>query len=153
MEKVNNDSGTTVRALDEATADNLINKTFTVPPPECCVSVFRTLRNKLTSPFRLSVTGKVVDLQPREMTLAGHAKRVFNIVDNAGTYFTCCAMKHNADSTALQNFKEVVVYYGTGRSPIGLSKGMLYLMRDAFIALVNSPSSWSTEKLEELTIR
>ena len=124
-----------------------------VPPPEGVVSVFRTLRNKLNSPFRLSVTGQVVDLQPRETTLAGHAKRVFNIVDNAGTYFTCCAMKHNAESTALQNFQKVVMYYGTGRGPIGSSKGMLYLLKDAYIILVGSPSLLNTEKLEELTIR
>ena len=153
MEKVNNDSGTTVRALDEATADNLINKTFTVPPPDCCVSVFRTLRNKLNSPFRLSVKGKVVDLQPLEMTLSGHPKRVFDLVDNACMYFTCCAMKHNADSTALPNFQEVVVYYGTGRGPIGSSKGMLYLLRDALIVPVGSPSVLSTAKSEQLTIQ
>ena len=78
---------------------------------------------------------------------------MFDLVDNAGMYFTCCAMKHNADSTALQNFQEVVVYYGRGRGPMGSSKGMLYLLRDACIISVNSPSLLNTEKLEELTIQ
>ena len=153
IQHISNDSGTTVRALDMATADNLTNKTFTVPPTDWCVSVFRTLRTKCNTPFRLTVKGKVVDLQPLETTQSGHPKRVFDLVDNAGMYFTCCAMKHNADSTALQNFQEVVVYYGTGRGPIGISKGMLYLLQDACIIPVGSPSLLNTEKLEELTIR
>ncbi|CAK0824248.1 unnamed protein product, partial [Prorocentrum cordatum] len=61
--------------------------------------------------------------------LGGNAKRIFDIVDNSGLYFTCCAMKHNAESQALRNSQDVAVYYGTGRAAIGNSKGMLYLLK------------------------
>ena len=125
---------------------------FAIPSSDCCVSVFRSLRNKLTPPFRLSVKGKVTDLQALGMTEGGNAKRVFDIVDNSGVYFTCCALKHNAESGALQNFADVVLYYGTGRGPIGTSKGMLYLYKDAFIVPVGRVSLLSAAKTEELRI-
>ena len=153
IENVNGEGGTTLKALPRATSDNCINATFTVPPSDCCVSVFRSLRNKFSPPFRLSVKGKVVDLQSMEMSQGGNAKRVFDIVDNAGVYFTCCAMKHNASSSALQNFQEVVVYFGTGRGPIGNSKGMLYLLKDAMIIPIGQPSLLSAAKTEQLTIQ
>ena len=94
-----------------------------------------------------------MDLHPVEISQSGHPKRIFDLVDGHGMYLTCCAMQHNADSSALRNFQEVVVYYGTGRGSIGTSKGMLYLLNDACIIPVGSTSSLNTEKLEELTIR
>ena len=77
---------------------------------------------------------------------------VFDIVDKSGGYFTCCAMKHNAESGALRNFQDVVAYYGTGRGPIGISKGMLYLLKDAMIIPVGAPALLSAPKTEELAI-
>ena len=74
-------------------------------------------------------------------------------MDNAGVYLTCCAMKHNAVSSAFRNFQDVVVYYGTGRGPIGNAKGMLYLMKDAFIIPVGQPSLLSAAKTEQLSIQ
>ena len=152
IESVNGEEGTTVKALLQATADNLTQMTFAVPSPDCCVSVFRTLRNRLTAPFRMTVRGKIADLQTLEMSQGGNAKRIFDIVDNSGLYFTCCAMKHNAESTALQNVQEVVIYYGTGRGPIGTSKGMFYLMKDAMILSIGAPTLLSAGKTEELAI-
>ena len=96
--------------------------------------------------------GKVVDLQSLETSQGGNPKRVFDIVDNSGVYFTCCAMKHNADSPALVNFQEVVLYFGIGRGPIGSSKGMLYLLKDAMIVSVGKPSLLSAPKTEQLSI-
>ena len=78
--------------------------------------------------------------------------RVFDVVDIAGLYITCCAMKHNADSTALRNDNEVVVYFGTGRGPLGNSKGMSYLMKDAFIVGVSGSTTSSMPKAEQLRI-
>ena len=74
-------------------------------------------------------------------------------MDNSGVYITCCAMKHNAESSALQNFQDVVVYFGTGRGPIGHSKGMLYLLKDAMIISLGQPSLMSAAKTEQLSIQ
>ena len=79
-------------------------------------------------------------------------KRVFNIVDNSGLYFTCCAMLDNAESIALQNNEEVVLYFGTGRGPMGGVKGMLYLLKDALIIPVGEFTRKACIKTEELII-
>ena len=78
---------------------------------------------------------------------------MFDLVDGHGMYLTCCAMQHNADSSALRNFQEVVVYYGAGRGPIGSSKGMIYLLRDALMVPVGPASPLNTAKIEELTVQ
>ena len=62
-------------------------------------------------------------------------------------------MKHNAESAALQNYQEVVIYYGTGRGPIGSSKGMFYLLKDAMIIPIGKPGLLNSPKAEELAIQ
>ena len=62
-------------------------------------------------------------------------------------------MKHNVDSSALRDDNEVVVYFGTGRGPLGNSKGMLHLMKDAFIVAVSFPSHSVSAKAEQLSIQ
>ena len=153
VENVKGEGGTTIKMLERPTSDNLLKMPFAVPPPDCCVTVFRALRNKLTPPFRLSVKGKIVDLQGRETSQGGNPKRVFDLVDGSGLYFTCCAMRHNADSPALENYQDVVIYFGSGRGPIGSSKGMLYLMKDAIIISIGKPSLMNAPKTEQLSIQ
>ena len=139
IDSVNGEGGTMITMLETPTAENLLQMPFAIPPPECCVTVFRGLRNKLVPPFRLTVKGKVVDLQSREVSQAGNSKRIFDLVDSSGLYFTCCAMKHNAESRALENYQDVVLYFGSGRPQIGSSRGMLYLRQDAFIVSIGTP--------------
>ena len=117
------------------------------------MTVFRALRNKLTPPFRLSVKGKIVDLQGMVTSQGGNLKRIFDLVDGSGLYFTCCALWHNADSPALENYQDVVIYLGSGRGPIGSSKGMLYLMKDTMIISIGKPSLMSAPKTEQLWIQ
>ena len=62
-------------------------------------------------------------------------------------------MKHNVDSSALRNDNEVVVYFGTGRGPLGNAKGMLHLMKDAFIVAVSVSSTSVAPKAEQLSIQ
>ena len=153
VESVSSEGGTIMEVLPKATAPNLTTMTYELPPPDCCISQFRALRNRLNHPFRLTVKGKVVDVQAMEMSTGGNPKRVFDIVDKSGVYFTCCAMKHNAESKALINNHDVVLYYGTGRGPIGGVKGILYLLKDALIVPLGT-SGWMTPaKTEQLSIQ
>ena len=142
-----------MQALDHPSAPNLTEMTFQIPPLDCCVSVFRGLRSKLSSPFRLSVKGMIVDLQPLAMSASGHAKRVFDVVDSMGSFLTCCAMLHNTETQALRNLQEVIVYFGTGRAPIGSAKGMLYLLKDAMIIPIGKPGFLPPKKTEQLIIK
>ena len=80
-------------------------------------------------------------------------RRVFDIVDGMGSYLTCCAMLHNAESQALRNLQEVVVYFGTGRGPSGSVKGMLYLLKDAYVVPIGKQGSVPPRKTEELVVR
>ena len=91
----------------------------------------------MKAPFRLTVRGRVDDLGPLELSQGGSEKRCFDIVDNSGLYFACCAMKHNARSSVLENGKDVVLYFGLGSGPIGTLQGQVYLMDDAFIVVVS----------------
>ena len=144
--------GSTLSTLARASAENMTSMTFTVPSSSFCVSSFRSLRNKLTSPFRVTLKGKIVDLQGTELSQSGQPKRVFDLLDNSGLYIKCCAQKHNCESTALHNYQEIVVYFGTGRGPIGGSPGMVYLMKDAMIIPVGQPSPLNSGKVEQLAI-
>ena len=144
--------GTTVRALAQATAPNLTEMTFQIPPTDCCVSVFGGLQSKLSAPFRLSVKGVIIDLQPLEKSAGGNWKRVFDVVDSMGSFFTCCAMLHNAESQALRNLQEVVLFFGTGRASNRGAKGMLYLLKDAMIIPVGTPGFLPPKKTEQMII-
>ena len=51
----------------------------------------------------------------------------------------CCAMMQNSLSAALKERQEVVIYFATGRKPIGRDPGMVYVMKEAIIVLVGTP--------------
>ena len=74
-----------------------------------------------------------MDLDDLEFSRAGNGIRRFKLVDAAGSFFQCAAMTQNVKSVALRENFEVVVYFGTGRGPIGAVGGTLYLMKDAAI--------------------
>ena len=124
--------------------------TFAVPPSEYCISSFHALRNRLKPPLRVTVRGRVADLLPEEVSKGGNKKRMFNIVDAAGLYITCCALKHNTANRALQNHREVVLYFCTGRCAMGDSRGMLFLMKDAMVVPLDETSLVEPTKTEEL---
>ena len=144
---------TVLKVLPKATAPNLTSMEYEPPQMQCCISEFFSLRDRLKHPFRLTVKGLVMDLRAPEMTAGGNRKRVFNIVDNSGLYFTCCALSDNAESIALKNNEEVVLYFGSGRGPMGGVKGMLYLLKDALIIPTGKTTRKTCIKTEELIIK
>ena len=100
----------------------------------------------------MSLEGRIADVQGLEASQAGNEKRHFDIVDNCVSFISCCAMRHSARSTTLQNSQEVIICNGTGRSAIGSSKSALYLMKDAFIVPMGIATSSPVIKNGELTI-
>ena len=77
-----------------------------------------------------------MDLEDLEYSLTGNSIRRFKLVDGAGSFFQCAAMAQNTKRVALRKNFKVVVYYGTGRGPIGTIGGALYLMKDAAIVAI-----------------
>ena len=74
------------------------------------------MEEKLKPPFRVTVRGMIEGAQQLDYTLKGQEKRVFRIVDEAGTCLECNAVGRNAWSNAIVDGNEVVLYHCTGRS-------------------------------------
>ena len=55
----------------------------------------------------------------------------FKLMDSSGTCVQCCALGKHASNPMLKPCVEVLIYFGTGRGPIGGLDGMLYVMKDA----------------------
>lgn len=106
---------------------------YVLPSGNVCISNFANVRSKIEAPFRGTFKGTVVELQDADYSSQGNQKRHFKLVDPSGLYFECCALGKNAGSVALAESIEVVLYFVTGRAPIGGLPGMLYLMKDAAI--------------------
>ena len=146
------ETSTVVTKIDQPTAENMISMSFTVPPSPYCLSTFQNLKSKLCSHFRITVRGVITDLEDVEYTMGGNPKRHFHLVDPHGYYLTCCAMQHNVTNCALENMNEVIIYFATGRAPVGSETGSIYLFKDACIIPISSGQLLSTQKTFHLQI-
>ena len=153
IEAVGVEVGTSIRVLPRADVPSMLSMVYTVPDVTHCATNFRSVRHKFRAPFRASLKGIIVDVQEIEVSQTGNPKRVFDLVDSQGAYVTCCAMKHNTSSVVLRPQQEVVLHFGTGRGPIGSSRGMFYLMKDSIIIPVRYPCLLSAGKTELVDIQ
>ena len=107
-----------------------------------------SIRSKLKAPFRITLRGFVDDVSEMQFTQQEASKRTFNLVDDAGMWIRCCALGLSARSRALENGNEVVLYYGTGRSGLGSSPGMVYFMKDSLVVPVGRPAAAPMKRVE-----
>jgi len=126
-------AGTEVRLVETATSPFLLSGDYIPPSSKSCISFYQPVAGRMKAPFRGTFSGVVADLQEPDVTQQGNPKRLFKLLDASGSYLLCCALGHNAVSCALKDKEEIVVYFGTGRAPIGSDPGMLYLMKDSVI--------------------
>ena len=80
--------------------------------------------------------GMVTDVQAADVSQQGSEKRMFSIVDEAGSWLRCCALGRNAWTRALAEGNEVVLYFCTGRTGRGSTPGLIHLLKDALIVLL-----------------
>ena len=125
--------GTRVSPTRTASSPFMQNNALVVPSQDVCVSSFAPLKTRLIAPFRVTVRGVVQDLQELDFSQQGNEVRYFKLVDASGYYLQCAAMHHNAHSRALEEDNEVILYFGTGRGPIGTSDGMLFALKEGCI--------------------
>ena len=152
VEAVGSEQGTIIEVLGEATADNMTTGQFTPPSTPYCISSYQPFRNKLQGNFRITIRGIIQDKTSVEYAASGNPKVNFTLVDPHGYYLNCCAMHHNVTSYALQDSNEVVLYFATGRPPIGNTAGALYLYKDAIIVPVASNRLLHTAKTHHIQI-
>ena len=112
-----------------------------VPSNLACIINFQPVEARMRAPFRGTFQGVVRDAQPMELTQSGSPKRSFKLVDPAGCYIICCALHDNAENAMIKDNERIVVYFGTGRGPIGSSPGMLYLMKDSVVLSIGHVQS------------
>ena len=126
-------AGTLVTFPEQASSPFLLTSVFVAPSAVACISVYGPVSAQMKPPFRSTIRGWVSDVQSECTTQQGTSKRLFKLVDGAGAFIQCCALVHNVNNSAIKNEREVIVYYGTGRGPIGNVPGMLYIMKDSMI--------------------
>ena len=108
----------------------------------------------MLAPFRATFRGMVVNLQSVDFSQQGIAKRAFELVDTAGRWFLCWAHGKNASQRALENFAEIVFYFGTGRPSAGTSPGAVYAFQDAvFVKIQQHSSPWIKREQVEILQR
>ena len=111
----------------------MIEQPFQAPGALVCMQSFKQLLPKTTAPFRASFQGIVTELGQLDMTAQGEPKRSFTLVDSSGIWLPCVALAQNAENEQLQNGMELLLYFCTGRGPIGSIRGTVNLLKDAVI--------------------
>ena len=131
-------SGTKVTIACNATSPYM-KTTFFVPSPfPVCLTDFRSVRINLVAPFRVTLKGTVADVRDMDHTLQGEPKLSFDLVDANGAWITCCALGRHAANNNLRTGSEIILYFGTGRPPIGSAPGMIWMLNDGVILALRS---------------
>ena len=134
-------SAATLVTFGEAASSPYIGKAqFRVPGAQACIASFDNVKSKMIAPFRGTFLGTVVKTEEAVETKRGNMKRLFDLADEAGNWFTCCAMGRNVNNKALKHGAQIVIFFGTGRSKLNDSPAALFLFQDAVIVQVG----WST---------
>ena len=146
-------TGTPVTLTRTASSPYMQNQTWVVPSQDVCIASFAPLKTRLNAPFRVTVRGVVQDLQDLDYSQQGNEDRYFKLVDAAGFYLQCAAMHHNAHSRALEEDNEIILYFGTGRGPIGTSDGMLFALKEGCIVPLGkkflAPPGWFAIQIKD----
>ena len=135
---MNNRPGTTLTVVETPRSYFLVKEAYAAPMPPACINEFSGLVGRCKAPFRVTLRGIITDVSDIQATVHEDIKRLFSLVDNAGSWIKCCAIGMPARSLALVNGNEVVLYFCSGRGSLGTSPGMVYLMKDSLIVKVGS---------------
>ena len=145
-------AGTVLGMPQAGTSPFVLTEPYTPPAHPQCISNFIAVRSKLQPPFRCSMRGMVTDVQAADVSQQGSEKRLFSIVDEAGSWLRCCALGRNAQTRALAEGNEVVLYFCTGRAGRGSTPGLIYLLKDGLIVMLGRKfPQWQKRMDIELT--
>ena len=77
--------------------------------------------------------GMVASLQPGDYSQQDNEKRVFDLVDETGSYVSCCAVGHNARAVSLQDGNDVVLYFCIGQPSTDSHAASIFVFKDGLI--------------------
>jgi len=124
---------------------------YQVPNGEFCLHTFPRRPNFWVAPFRVTLTGTIINVQGGTYSEEGNVKVFFDLVDNAGTWVLCCALGMLAHNKCIRNGSETVLYYGLGRRALQSSPAAIYVMKDSGMIGVGE-SSPNPSKLFQIQI-
>ena len=112
----------------------MADKSFKMEKKEC-ISEFSGLVGRCKSPFGVTLQGIITDVSAIQRTVKEDERCLFTLVENDGSWIKCCPIGRLAQSLALVNGNEVVLYFCWGRDNLGTIPGMVSLMKDTFVVL------------------
>jgi hypothetical protein len=130
---------TILRVSKEGTSPYLQTGRFTKPGTISCISSFLSVHARMmTRPWRGTFSGVVMDCEGLSDTQSGQPKKLFNLVDDSGTWFRCGALGVHALSKLLENNNEVVLYFCSAFPPVNGQVSTVWLMKEAFVAMLST---------------
>jgi hypothetical protein len=121
---------------------------FRAPDEPACYSDFQTFHEGFQAPFRLTACGVIAHADDLTITQAGNYQRAFHLIDESGLWIKCVAMHENANHKCIQENMRIVVYFGTGRGPIGSAEGAIYIMKDAMIIPIGRNATSISKRIQ-----
>jgi hypothetical protein len=122
---------------------------FRAPTEPACYSDFQNFHDGFQAPFRLTACGVIAHAdETTTISQAGNLQRAFHLIDDNGLWIKCVAMHDNANHNAIQEDMRIVVYYGTGRGPIGSAEGAIYIMKDAMIIAIGRNATTIRKRIQ-----
>jgi hypothetical protein len=136
---LNSKYNTKLRVSKEGTSPYLQTGRFTKPGTISCISSFLSVHARMmTRPWRGTFSGVVMDCEGLSDTQSGQPKKLFNLVDDSGTWFRCGALGVHALSKLLENNNEVVLYFCSAFPPVNGQVSTVWLMKEAFVAMLGT---------------
>lgn len=148
MVGIPNRPGTEITLSPDPTSPFTKTAIFRAPLPPLCIVNFAAYQSKMVPPFRATLRGVVADLKAVEATEQGNPKRCFALVDDMGFWVTCHAIGRNAQSPALVDTNDVVIFYASARKGLGSSVGAMYLFKDALVVAMGKKSVQKRVQIE-----
>ena len=145
LEAVGDRAASTIACIGKGTVPALTSMSFKLPSSEVCMYQF----THLTAPCRGTFKGVVMELGATDYSQSGTEHRTFKLVDESGRFYHCQASFHNLKCGALQENREVILFFAVGRPPLKSKDGHLYMFRDSLIVPLGEPRMlYSKPKLE-----
>ena len=89
-------------------------------------------------PCRTSLRGITKEVSDLETTNQGNEKRAFKLVGNGGLWVPCTAIGPMATSSALQEDKEILVFFANCRGGSSSTSACILLFQDSYIVPIKS---------------
>jgi hypothetical protein len=122
---------------------------YRVPTEPACYTSFHSFHSGFEAPFRLTACGVIAHADENTtVSQGGNLQRAFHLIDDCGLWIKCVAMYENANHNSIQAGMRIVVYYGTGRGPIGSADGAIYIMKDGMIIPSGRNAETITKRLQ-----